>query len=390
MGQTVEARIVLPIGLMAAAGFLSSAGSRIIDPLLHVIATDFETTVPSVSIVVAAFTLPYGLCQIFLGPVGDRFGKLRVMLGALVAYVVATAACALAADLPTLTVLRGAAGAASAAIIPVAMAYIGDAVPYADRQVVLSRFLNGVVLAQVMAGPIGGVFGEHVGWRGVFVLLATGAVVVAGALALRIGSLPDPRDRAARFDATNYVVMARRRSARLLLIATTADGVLLTGSFPFLAPFLREEFGLRYSTIGFTLACFGLGALVYTRLARLILPVLHEHGMVVVGALLMGTGVILAIATPFWPACVLVEMLLGLGFYTLHGVLQARATEMLPNARGTSVATFACVLFIGQSIGARGMGVLIGHYGYRTAFAVDATGILLLGLALNRMLRAGR
>src|SRR5882724_10285332 len=93
----------LPLGLLAAAGFLSSAGARVIDPLLHVIATDFATTVPAVSIVVAAFTLPYGLCQIVLGPLGDRFGKLRLLLTALLAYCVATGACALASDLPALT-----------------------------------------------------------------------------------------------------------------------------------------------------------------------------------------------------------------------------------------------------------------------------------------------
>jgi MFS family permease len=116
-------RVALPLGLLAAAAFLSSGGARVIDPLLHAIATDFATTVPAVSIVVAAFTLPYGLCQILLGPLGDRIGKLRVILGALVAYAVATGACALAADLPMLTLLRVAAGAASAAVIPLGMAY---------------------------------------------------------------------------------------------------------------------------------------------------------------------------------------------------------------------------------------------------------------------------
>ena len=33
-----------------------------------------------------------------------------------------------------------------------------------------------------------------------------------------------------------------------------------------------------------------------------------------------------------------VELALGLGFFMLHSVLQARATEMLPQARATAVA----------------------------------------------------
>src|SRR5690242_557239 len=136
----------LPLGLLATAGFLSSAGARIVDPLLAVIARDFGTTVPHVSVVLAAFTLPYGLFQLILGPIGDRFGKLRLMLGALLAYAVITSACALASSLSALTVLRACAGGASAGLIPVCLAYIGDSVPYESRQATLSRFLVGVML----------------------------------------------------------------------------------------------------------------------------------------------------------------------------------------------------------------------------------------------------
>jgi predicted MFS family arabinose efflux permease len=372
---------------MAAAGFLSSAGARVIDPLLHVVATDFATTVPAVSIVVAAFTLPYGLCQLFLGPFGDRFGKLRVMLAALLAYVVTTASCALAADLPMLTLLRAASGAASAGLIPVAMAYIGDAVPYADRQVTLSRFLTGTVLAQTLAGPIGGIFGEYVGWRGVFLLLAAGAAVVSLAFALRIRALPDPRNPAARFDVHVYVGLARRRTARLLLIGALLDGTVLIGCFPFLAPYLHEAFALRYSSVGLLLACFGVGAFIYTRAARRLLPLLGEPGMVLTGGVLMAGGVALAVLTPVWQAFVLVEILLGLGFFTLHGVMQARATEMLPNARATAVSTFACLLFVGQSIGARAMGILIEALGYEGAFLIDAAAIVALALWLRGVMR---
>ena len=372
---------------MAAAGFLSSAGARVIDPLLHVIATDFATTVPAVSIVVAAFTLPYGLCQLFLGPFGDRFGKLRVMLGALSAYVVATSACALAGDLPTLTLLRAASGAASAGLIPVAMAYIGDAVPYAERQVTLSRFLTGTVLAQTLAGPVGGIFGEYVGWRGVFLLLASGALVVAVAFGLRIRSLPDRRNASARFDVHVYLGLARRRAARLLLLAALFDGVLLIGCFPFLAPYLHEAFALRYSSVGLLLACFGVGAFAYTRLARPLVRSLGEPGMVLAGGALMAAGVAIAVLSPAWQVFVLVEIMLGLGFFMLHGVMQARATEMLPNARATAVSTFACLLFVGQSIGARAMGALIEHLGYQRAFLIDAALIICLAVWLRRVMQ---
>ena len=387
MTGTQDGRAALPLGLLATAGFLSSAGSRVVDPLLHPIATDFGVTVPDLWIVIAAFTLPYGLNQLILGPVGDRFGKLRLMLWALVFYALFTGACALAATLSSLSLLRALAGAASAALIPVSMAYIGDAVPYEQRQVTLSKFLMGIVLAQVLAGPVGGIFGQYIGWRGVFLVLGGLAVVVAAAFAVRTRGLPDRRSPGRMFKPENYVRMAQQRIGRLVLIAAAIDGALFVGCFPYLAPYLHEHFGLAYAHVGLILACFGLGALLYTRFARPLLAALGEGGMVLAGGLLMAGGLALSVFSGQWWLFIPVELALGLGFFMLHSVLQALATELLPQARATAVATFACLLFIGQSVGALLIGAAIARWDYRTAFLLDAACIVAMAFWLWRILR---
>ena len=379
--------MALPLGLLAAAGFLSSAGARVVDPVLHAIASDFRVGVPDLWIVIAAFTLPYGLNQLVLGPFGDRFGKLRVILGSLVFYAVFTGACALASDLPSLALLRVFAGASSAGIIPVGMAYIGDAVPYAERQVTLSKFLTGIVLAQVLAGPVGGVFGQYVGWRGVFVLLGAAAVLVAVAFWWRVRGMPDPARPGRMFRPENYVAMARHRTGRLVLLAAALDGMLFVGCFPFLAPYLHERFGLSYAHVGTILAMFGVGAFLYTRVARVLLPRMGEGGFVLTGGAMMSGGMLLAVASPAWGPVLLVELMLGMGFFLLHGVLQAQATEILPQARATSVAAFACLLFLGQSVGALAVSGLIARFGYGVAFSLDAVGIGVLTLWLWTVVR---
>ncbi len=376
----------LPIVLLAAAGFLSSAGARVVDPLLSVIARDFATTVPAVSIVVAAYTLPYGLCQIAIGPFGDRVGKLRVILWAMFAFALATGACALAGGVNQLALLRIAAGAASAAVIPVGMAYIADAVPYAERQVTLSRFLNGIVLAQLLAGPVGGIFGEFIGWRGVFLMLAIGGIILAIGLRMRLARLPDKRGTAA-FSLVNYVVLAKHPLARRILICGWLDGVLLMGCFPFLAPYMHERFDLTYAVVGLILAGFGVGALAYTRFVRRLVARLGEPGCVLLGGSLMAGAVALGVLSPVWWLFIPVELAMGFGFYLLHGVMQARATELLPQARATAVSSFAFVLFLGQSVGALLLAALIAHGGYLTAFLADAGAIVAFTLYLASVLR---
>ena len=387
------APVALPLALLATAGFLSVAGMRMTDPLLHVIATDFGTTIPALAVVVAAFTLPYGLCQALLGPLGDRFGKLRVMASALGLLTLANIACALSSSVEGLTLARLAAGGASAAVVPLGMAYVADAVDYRERQVTLSRYLNGTVLAQMMAGPLGGVFGEFLGWRGVFLVLAADTAGIAALLASRLGQLADKRG-GATFSAANYLAMARSPVARVVLLAAMIDGAVLMGSFPFLAPYMHEAFGLSYAQVGLVLACFGLGAMAYIRAARRIIPLLGEARMVALGGILMALAAAATVLLPPRPAfvagLVAAQLAIGMGFYLLHGVLQARATEMLPHARATAVASFALMLFLGQSIGALAMGGLIARLGYQGAFLCDAAAIVLLGAWLSRVLGRNR
>jgi predicted MFS family arabinose efflux permease len=377
----------LPLLLLGAAGFLSAIGARIVDPLLAALASEFNTTISVVSLLITAFTFAYGCNQLILGPVGDRFGKLRLLVGALAFYSLFMFACALAADLPILMVFRAFAGAASAGLIPTCLAYIGDAVRYEERQVVLSRFLIGVVLAQVMAGPLGGMFGEFLGWRGVFVLLGAGGLLVGLVLLVRIRRLPDRQHTSATFRRATYAVLLRHRPARLLLLVTIAEGILLPGSFPFIAPYLVDHFGLSYFGVGLILSCLGLGAMIYTRYAAFLLQKLGESGLVLCGGLLVAVTMGVALLANRWEMFILVEVALGLGYFMLHSVMQARATELLPAARATAVSLFIFMLFIGQGLGAVLMGTAIAFWGYGTAFQLNVAATLVLTVWLANYMR---
>jgi YNFM family putative membrane transporter len=376
----------LPLGLLAAAGFLSAAGARIVDPLLSLIAHDFSATVPEMSIIIAAFTLPYGLNQLLLGPIGDRHGKLPVMLGALIGYTIFTTACATATGLASLTVLRACAGASSAGLIPVCLAYIGDAVPYELRQITLSRFATGVVIAQILAGPLGGTIGEFVGWRGVFLLLGAAGLVVGVTLGLRMRHLPDRRGQRTGTAAT-YRALLARADARLLLIATIIEGALTGGVFPFIAPYLHAKFQLSYAVIGLVLACFGIGTFIYTRVARRIVARTDESSMVLIGGVLIAIVLAAAMATGRWEVFVPVQIAIGFGYFMMHTVLQSRATELVPDARSTAVSIFVFMLFLGQALGALAFGAAIAAYGYRLAFNGGAVGLFVLGCWLWSLMR---
>jgi MFS family permease len=83
----------ISIGLLGAAAFVVTADVRVINPLLHIIATEFKTDVGSAGIIVTAYAIPYGLFQLVYGPIGDRYGKLKIMSIALLLFSFGTALC---------------------------------------------------------------------------------------------------------------------------------------------------------------------------------------------------------------------------------------------------------------------------------------------------------
>src|SRR5262249_12543948 len=196
MTETVPAgRDRASLLIMGLAAFMVQADARVIDPLLHVVARDFHTTPPDAAIVISAYALPYGLCQLFYGPIGDRIGKLRVMALCLTMFSVGTFVCAFVPNIPVFAVLRFLTGVAAAAVIPMAVGYIGDKFPYHVRQIALGRFMSALMMGQIVGSTVGGLFGQYLGWRNVFIALGAAAFVVSLLLAREGRRFPEPGNR---------------------------------------------------------------------------------------------------------------------------------------------------------------------------------------------------
>ncbi|GAA0581493.1 MFS transporter [Craurococcus roseus] len=380
-----------PVGLFALAGFATGSGMRLLDPLLPLLAREFGVTVSAVAGLVAGFVVAYGLVQIGAGPLGDRFGKARVACGALLLYGLCLLGSAAASGLPMLVALRAASGFFAGAVIPLLMAELGDRVPYAERQGVLGRFMTGMVMAQLLAGPAAGVLAELADWRLPFLLLGLFALAVGGALARRLhAKRPDAAGTAARGGGRGfgYAALLRRPAGRRLMGVAFLNGFFLFGgAFAFSGAFLVEELGRNAAEAGAVVACFGLGAFAYTRLARLLVRRLGERRLLLAGGVGLSAGLGALALAGGWAQVAALQAVLGLAFYMFHGVLQVRATEALPEARGTAVGAFALALFLGQGAGSLAFGLGLSTVGYRGAFAAAAAGVLALALWARRGMR---
>ena len=66
-----------------------------------------------------------------------------------------------------------------------------------------------------------------------------------------------------------------------------------------------------------------------------------------------------------------------------HNTMQAKATQMVPTARGTGVTLFAGFLFLGQSLGVVVLAKLYSHFDSRFILGIDAVAVTLLALFLS-------
>jgi len=354
---------------------------RLAEPLLPKVAHDFGVSVSAAAVLITSFTLAYGLFQLVHGPLGDRIGKLRTVAMALVLAAFACAACATASSLESLALYRFLTGMTAGAVIPLSFAFVGDNVPYEDRQTVLGRFIAGTLLGQTFGPLMGGVFSDYIGWRATFLVPAASFLFI-GAMLFPVAH----RHRSGRSAGASsmnplarYASLLRLRRVRTVLLAAAVEGFLFFGIFGYLGAFLRHEFGLSYTTIGFILAGFGLGGVVYSMLVKVLLRRLGQRGLVGAGGVMLMVFFIVLALAPDWQLCALAMIALGLAYYMLHNTLQTRATEMAPEARGSAVSAFAFCLFLGQALGVSAVGIGVEYAGYRPM--IGMIGVALAALA---------
>jgi predicted MFS family arabinose efflux permease len=219
------------------------------------------------------------------------------------------------------------------------------------------------------------------------------ALYAATALLLHLEMRRNPLTREARPDTgpigdafRRMAALTRRPWVRVMLLTVFVEGALFYGAIAFVALDLHLRFGLSLGASGSMVAAFAAGGLLYAAAAGRVVPRLGERGLVLAGGILIALGFLGLAAAPAAGYALPCMVALGSGLYMLHNTLQVHATQMAPEARGGSLALFACSLFTGQSAGVWLASHAVDEMGARPVFLVAAVGLSLLALDFRRRL----
>ncbi len=363
-------------------GFATALSTRAVDPIIPQIALSLRTDPATVALLSTAFALPFALAQPILGPTADMFGKVRIMILCLVVIIVTSLICAVATSYEVLLAARIVCGIATGGIFRVGLAIIADAVPVGERQVGIARGLSIVISGNLLGAAFAGAVADLFGWRAVFLVVGLCGVAALAKAAINLrGVAQAPTTRTSlRTIPADYRAIFSNPRAKFCFLAVCLEGVAVFGLFPFVALLLLTAGEPRASIAGLVIAGFSIGGVVYslavTPLTRRSRP----------RELMIGGGVVAAFAfsiialDPPWQVQLAAFVVLGIGFYSLHGCIQVEATELSLSARGTAMSLHSLFFFTGHATGPVLYGLGFSHLG--AAPSVLLGGMLLLLVAL--------
>ena len=364
---------------------------RICDAMLPELSRVFSVGLGQAAQVVSVFAVTYGLAQLLYGPLGDRLGKFRVVTFATLFCSVGSVVAMVSTSLDVLLLARVLMALGAAALIPLAMAWIGDHVPSDQLQEMLTRTGLGSTLGIVCGQLVGGLLTDALGWRWAFGFL-TGLFGLVGTL-MWVDLRRQQQAASARpTTATPMAASAARPGfvrqafniitgpwSRVVLMMAVVAGAGGFGVLALWAAHLHTALNLSLSMSGAIVALFGLGGMGYMAVGRTLIRRLGQQRMVLVGGGLVGGCALVLAITPHWAPAIPASFLAGFGFFMFHNTMQASATQMAPHARGTAVSLFASFLFLGQSVGVVLAAVLIERIGTGAVVALGGVCMALEG-----------
>lgn len=166
--DTISPATQRSILLLSLGTFASMAAQRICDAMLPELSRVFDVGLAQAAQVVSIFAITYGISQLFYGPLGDRLGKFRVITYAALFGCVASLVAVFSHSLDMLLFARVLMALGAAALIPLAMAWVGDTVPASQLQEMLTRTGLGSTMGIVGGQLAGGLLTDMLGWRWAF------------------------------------------------------------------------------------------------------------------------------------------------------------------------------------------------------------------------------
>jgi predicted MFS family arabinose efflux permease len=328
--------------------FLANGDNYASATLISSIAKDLGLTISAASISVTSYMLGFGLFTLIFGPLGDKYGKAKIVNIAATGTAIFSILGAVAFNLSSLVTFRLINGMFGSGIFPVALALIGEMFDDKDRHKAIAGVMSMGFLGSASATIIGGSISYLASWRMVYLVYGVGELILAIIMLKYL-----EKDRGVRehleLGKSYKMVLSDVKFMRLVALLFFI-GFAVFGTFTYAGISLMDKTGYSILVVGFILASYGVGTVFGGKIASKLKMKLGANFLVLSGFIGF-LSLILLSYTSNTPLIILSLFGFGISFIFIQSTLVSTLQVMLPTMKGTVMSLTSFNLFVGAAVG---------------------------------------
>lgn len=352
----LRGRVSLSVGWVTL--FLMGTDLFVVSPLLPFISEEYNVSSAMTGWMVTVFAVTYAIAAPFFGWASDKNGRGIFITFGLLLFSFSNVLTAFSPSFTWLIISRILAGLSVAAITPLIYAIIGDIAPSNRRGTWLSIVVSGHLTALWAGAPLGILLEYFLGWRSVFVVMATLGTILAVVNFKTWKYVP-------RSDLTRNQLEGNLLRILGSVSVTTIWAISMYALYVYLGAALYSENKFSSSEIALAVIFYGIGAVLGSLISGQFTDRFGERKISKV-TLFFLTLILICLGIFFssgdWIYFFLfIWALVGYAGFTSY---QARLAVEYPEERGIVLAWNNTALYIGITIGSIIGGYVISNWGY--------------------------
>jgi len=333
------------------AGFSTFGLLYTVQPLLPEFSRHFGVSAANSALALSLSTGLLAVMMLIAGLVSDRVGRRNVMITALLASTVLSAASALVTDWTTMLVLRALLGVALSGVPAVAMTYLVEEMDSRAMGLAMGLYIGGNAVGGMSGRLIAGIIADHWGWRwgiGVVSLIA-----VASTLLLWM-QLPPSRHFQSRRGGLRQLPSRWRQLFAdpgvpwLFATAFLLMGVFVT-TYNYLGyHLLAPPYRLSQTVVGLIFSVYLVGTFSSAWMGQQ--AIRHGRGRVLsISYALIIAGIVLLVMPWLWTMALGIA-LVTFGFFAGHSVASSWVGSRAGAIRAEASALYLFSYYLGSSV----------------------------------------